>query len=137
MRKILIFIFLSIFSSQVFAGERVNLPDINVLGKSINEKFSLFPNKVKDANDPIQVSYRVYKGKINVIEMYYAPEINYESIRKEINRKYKQYQQPDQGPKNRPLAIWHLPNKVEIQMQSYLGKFVEVVVLTGESFEWQ
>ena len=135
-KKSLTFVFLILYSNLVFANEQINKPSINVLGKSITESFTLFPEKIKGAIDPVQVSYRVYKGKVNVIELIYPPEMKFETIRREINLLYKKYQQPDQGAKNKPFAIWHLPNKVEIQMQTVMGKFVEVVILTGESFDW-
>ncbi len=136
-KKYILSFLMLIVANTAVSSEAINLPNLEILGKKPSESFNLFVNKNKDAIEPIHISFRVYKNKINIIELTYPQEIGFEIVRTVINKTYGKFKQPDQGPKNKPLAIWHLPNSVEIQMQNIREKFIEVIFLTNESFEWK
>ncbi len=136
LRKMLVVMLFAPFSGAVALEQRVNLPDVTALGMRVVEKVRLVNSSGREAIWPATVSYSLHKGRISVIQAVYPRGVSFDLVRREINRRYARFEQPPAGTTQRPWRYWHLPKKVEIQMQITMGDFVEVIFLTGESLDW-
>ena len=136
LRKILILTLFFPFGGATALEQRVNLPDVTALGMRVVEKVRLVSSSGREAIWPATVSYSLQKGRISVIQAVYPRGVSFDLVRREINRHYGKFEQAAAGTAQRPWRYWHLPKKVEIQMQITMGDFVEVIFLTSESFDW-
>ena len=121
---------------SVANADEILLVNTNALGKYISEEISYFSECDENQIYPGYVHTGVYKGKISYITFGYSQEVKFKDIREKINKSYSKYNKADQGPKDNPIAIWHLPDKIEIQMQKNKQGVTELTYATNKSFDW-
>ena len=136
LRKLVTLLVLLAGIPGVLQAAELSLVNVDILGRNISEDIDYFSATSLDTIYPVYVGTGVQKGKISSVLIIYPPDIGFNTVKSELNKAYHEYQQPPQGSAQSPLAIWHLPNKIEIQMQMNEKGTVEVTFLTNESFEW-
>ena len=136
LKKLVILLVLLAGIPGVLKAAELSLLNVDILGRNISESIEYFSATSLDTIYPAYVGTGIHKGKISSVLMIYPPDIGFDTVKLELNKAYHQYQQPPQQSAHSPLAIWHLPNKIEVQMQMNEKGAVEVTFLTNESFEW-
>ncbi len=137
MKRTILSIFFCLFLAGYGQAEEIKLLNLDILGKPLTNTHQILSSSENRGIEPTVVTFMTHKGRISAVILNYPTHIDFQELRRAIDKVYFKYKQPDQGPLNNPLVLWHIPKgKIEIQMQRNKNNLIEVTYLTNESFEW-